>query len=336
MLERRVIDARPPRVEYRLTDEGRRLKLVVDAVAAFATAENLCFKKSSSRAALIWLVGVRGCSGRERACVSETAPSAAALLARTRRWSSSTRAERFGADERRGLLADADLAGGRYDVRACSARDGLAALQCYDDADEPAAPVVYGAVFRAQREDRAPVLALPRVRPLEPARAAEPRLLEAHEGDWEAVTVLLDPAGRPGRGRREPPLRRRAAGLGEGGEAGARPVVYSALGSHALYFGPGRYRQEARCWPQRRGAVFEAYKVPIVDHARRAGRTLSPRVVPVSRTSPAWMRFPGRFGETQYLHFPQATFASAPARAARRFHDLWRKPFAVPRAWPRG
>jgi DNA-binding HxlR family transcriptional regulator len=36
VLERRVIDARPPRVEYRLTDEGRRLKHVVDAVSAFA------------------------------------------------------------------------------------------------------------------------------------------------------------------------------------------------------------------------------------------------------------------------------------------------------------
>ena len=37
VLERHVIDARPPRVEYRLTDEGRRLKHVVDAVAAFAS-----------------------------------------------------------------------------------------------------------------------------------------------------------------------------------------------------------------------------------------------------------------------------------------------------------
>ena len=36
VLERRVLDARPPRVEYRLTDEGRRLKLVVDAVSAYA------------------------------------------------------------------------------------------------------------------------------------------------------------------------------------------------------------------------------------------------------------------------------------------------------------
>src|SRR6187399_783248 len=36
VLERRVIDSRPPRVEYRLTEEGRRLKHVVDAVSVFA------------------------------------------------------------------------------------------------------------------------------------------------------------------------------------------------------------------------------------------------------------------------------------------------------------
>ena len=36
VLERLVVDARPPRVEYRLTDEGRRLKQVVDAVVAWA------------------------------------------------------------------------------------------------------------------------------------------------------------------------------------------------------------------------------------------------------------------------------------------------------------
>jgi DNA-binding HxlR family transcriptional regulator len=36
VLVRQVIDARPPRVEYRLTNEGRRLKLVVDAVVRFA------------------------------------------------------------------------------------------------------------------------------------------------------------------------------------------------------------------------------------------------------------------------------------------------------------
>lgn len=36
ILEREVVDARPPRVEYRLTDEGRRLRAVLDALAAYA------------------------------------------------------------------------------------------------------------------------------------------------------------------------------------------------------------------------------------------------------------------------------------------------------------
>jgi DNA-binding HxlR family transcriptional regulator len=38
ILERRVIDARPPRAEYRLTDRGRRLRAVIDAVQQFATS----------------------------------------------------------------------------------------------------------------------------------------------------------------------------------------------------------------------------------------------------------------------------------------------------------
>ena len=38
LLERAVVDARPPRVEYRLTEEGLRLKLVVDALSAWALA----------------------------------------------------------------------------------------------------------------------------------------------------------------------------------------------------------------------------------------------------------------------------------------------------------
>ena len=36
VLERRVVDARPPRVEYTLTPEGRRLQAVVDALVQFA------------------------------------------------------------------------------------------------------------------------------------------------------------------------------------------------------------------------------------------------------------------------------------------------------------
>ena len=38
LLERTVIDSRPPRVEYRLTADGRRLRAVLDALAAYASA----------------------------------------------------------------------------------------------------------------------------------------------------------------------------------------------------------------------------------------------------------------------------------------------------------
>jgi DNA-binding HxlR family transcriptional regulator len=37
LLERLVIDARPPHVEYRLTPHGRRLKVVVDALRRWPT-----------------------------------------------------------------------------------------------------------------------------------------------------------------------------------------------------------------------------------------------------------------------------------------------------------
>jgi DNA-binding HxlR family transcriptional regulator len=38
VLERRVLDARPPRVEYRLTDAGRKLRVLVDAMRVYASA----------------------------------------------------------------------------------------------------------------------------------------------------------------------------------------------------------------------------------------------------------------------------------------------------------
>lgn len=37
VLERTVVDARPPRVEYRLTDDGRRLTALIDALRAYAS-----------------------------------------------------------------------------------------------------------------------------------------------------------------------------------------------------------------------------------------------------------------------------------------------------------
>src|SRR5215213_7421043 len=96
-----------------------------------------------------------------------------------------------------GFLADADLSGGRYDVRACSARDGLAALECYDAADEPAPPVVYAAVFRSGDRIALEYWLFHAFDLWSPFVPQSPDFWKAHEGDWEAVTVLLDRTGRP-------------------------------------------------------------------------------------------------------------------------------------------
>jgi DNA-binding HxlR family transcriptional regulator len=40
LVERDVVDSRPPRVEYRLTPKGRRLKAVVDALRRWAVAQH--------------------------------------------------------------------------------------------------------------------------------------------------------------------------------------------------------------------------------------------------------------------------------------------------------
>jgi DNA-binding HxlR family transcriptional regulator len=38
VLERRVLDTRPPRVEYTLTDAGRKLRVLVDAMRTYAAS----------------------------------------------------------------------------------------------------------------------------------------------------------------------------------------------------------------------------------------------------------------------------------------------------------
>ena len=293
-------------------------------------------------AVLIWLLlALPGAAAARDELVLQKhkVPAAAALLARYAPVLVLHDAERSAPTNVEGFLADATLAAGRYDVRACSAGDGLAALQCYDEADEPAPPVTYGAVFRAK--DGLIALqywlfhAFDIWSPLVPQ---SPDYWKAHEGDWEAATVLLDALGRPtdvGASRHCGGARR---AWGKVERRGTHPVLYSALGSHALYFGPGRYAQQKRCWPAAALAIFAAYKVAVVDHAAsvREGRTVAPRVVPVTATSPDWMRFPGTFGEDQYLHFPQAQFKSGAGPRGPAFHDLWKRPFAGPRAWPVG
>ena len=255
-----------------------------------------------------------------------------------------------------GFLADSDLlakdasgawaplasslaaapAGSRLDQRTCDAIDGPAATPCYAGAQaaHPSATTTYGAVFRTPTHVALQYWLFYPFNGWSPTVPAG-SFWQAHEGDWEAVTVLLD--------RREQPqlvgLTRHCGGIARAWSRtprlDGRPVVWVSIGSHANGFGPGVVAQDRRCWPDVALAVYDAYKQLLVDHAAR-GRTLTPRVISVRATQPAWMRFPGSWGGDQYVGFPEVApfrFGAGPKGPA--FHELWRRPVALPLSWPR-
>ena len=245
--------------------------------------------------------------------------------------------ERFRPERADGFLADSDLVGDHYDQRLCKSIDGPAALDCYASADGAHAlpPVVYGAYFASGARI---VLEYWLFYAFDLYSVTDPPgdFWQDHEGDWEAVAVVLDEASKPlyvGTSRHCGGARRDWARVRR---RGTHPVVYVAVGSHANYFAPGEIPLERRCWPQVALAIFDAYKVPLRDHVA-AGSTIAPQVVRITSSSPSWMSYSGRWGETQYAHFPNnAPFAYGLGPSGPAFHALWRKPVATVLSWPRG
>jgi VPS62-like protein len=232
----------------------------------------------------------------------------------------------------------------RIDQRVCRAVDGPAAEPCYADAQAAhgSPSVAYGAVFR--RSGRIVVqywLWYP-VNVYSPTVPAG-RFWVTHEGDWESVTVILDGAAAPllvGLSSHCGGTRR---AWKQAPKRGSHPVTYVAKGSHANYFTAGQQRLTAmtepllrRCFTPEFVAIYRAYGVPLVDNTGR-GRVVRPAVVRVTASTPAWMRFPGTWGEDQYAGFPDVPpFRSGTGPVGPAFHEQWRRPLAVPLAWRPG
>lgn len=255
-----------------------------------------------------------------------------------------------------GFLADADLqrrgtagwetvggalpAGGadlRLDQRSCRASDGPAATACYVAAQSAhrSGPVVYGASLR--RGSRIDLqywlwypwdVYSPTVPPGE--------LWQVHEGDWEAVSVIVDAKGRPlvvGYSEHGAGARRDWA---KAPKQGTRPVVYVALGSHANYPTAGTQPFDPRVVDPIFVSVIRQNGQTPADHTGR-GRVVRPALVRVTATSPAWMTFAGGWGEDGYLRTPggapQSYSGTGPKGPA--FHEQWRRPVADVTSWPR-
>lgn len=246
--------------------------------------------------------------------------------------------ERFQPVRVDGFLADSDLVDGHYDTRACQAVGGPAALECYVATDRAhgQSPAVYGAVFRTATRT---VLEYWLFYPFNLYTFANPlgSVWQDHEGDWEAVVVVLDKKATPllvGVSRHCTGSQRAWAKVEK---TGRRPIVYVALGSHANSFVPGPAPIPSRCLPPQAQALLGQYGVTLTDDVRKGRRITQAKIVPVTSTTPAWMTFAGPWGEAQYIQIPNQQplpYGFGPVGPA--FQSLWRQPLAVVGSWPRG
>jgi hypothetical protein len=256
--------------------------------------------------------------------------------------------------------ADAFVAGARLEtisafgvtvpalnLTACSPAPGLAALGCYAGATSGVPSVVYG---RVVRDGRATVLqywyfyfdnfysyTYP----------PSDLLWQAHEGDWEVVNVVLSPGGRP-----------RYVGYSQhcAGEVrrwsqvprwqGHHPIVHVAIGSHANYFEAGTHPIDVSCLPPQVLAFFTQSGLALPNDFAGGGPAAGPArygdgVTTIERigdaSDPAWVSFPGIWGELQYFRGPSVgTVPLGFSPVGPAFHAVWREPVETLATWPHG
>jgi hypothetical protein len=104
-----------------------------------------------------------------------------------------------------------------------------------------------------------------------------------HEGDWEMVQYKLR-GGRIVRAVYAQHSGAESCGIGGVRTSRGHPVVFLARGSHAAYFMPG---VRDRTWPDPN------------DENDGRGLRVRPRMLRVTASSPEWMRYPGRWGNSR-------------------------------------
>ena len=225
--------------------------------------------------------------------------------------------------------------GWRLDHRCAAIGGPLAAAQCYDPASVRPS-VVYGRyeviagttvlqywLFYEHNLWNLPGLPVGAV-------------WQAHEGDWEVVQVVLDDKQTPVEAAYSQHCtgQRRSWGAVEMVPGTSHPVVYVARGSHANYFTAGVHAIPLRCYPIEAQQFFALLGIPPRDVAT-PGAVLGPGTAAVERVqdqNPRWLRFPGTWGEAQYIAappfgVPPQAFGTSPVGPV--FQDDWRDPLGT-------
>ena len=159
---------------------------------------------------------------------------------------------------------------------------------------------------------------------------------QAHEGDWEVVQVVLDDKRTPVEGAYSQHCtgQRRAWEDVPRAPGTSHPIVYVARGSHANYFTPGVHAIPLSCYPPQAVLFFQQLGIPPHD-VSVPGAVRGPGTTAVERihdNAPRWLRFPGTWGEAQYIAappfgVPPQAFDTSPVGPA--FQDDWLDPLGT-------
>jgi hypothetical protein len=171
-------------------------------------------------------------------------------------------------------------------------------------------------------------------------------LWQAHEGDWEVVNVVLTPEEQPIEvGYSQHCLGQRLEWAAAPRVEDTHPLVYVAAGSHANYPTPGLHEFDVRCIPKPVLGLLQQHNLPIPVDYTAAGDAAGPRSVGEEVTTirhldeeaPAWISFPGFWGEAQYFRSPfTGTAALGTAPVGPAFHDVWNDPLGTLATWQAG
>jgi hypothetical protein len=224
----------------------------------------------------------------------------------------------------------------RLNQRACDPSVGVASLECYA-ATPPGPATVYARHARAGNRIVLQYWLFYAYNFWSGQFPPSDYLWQVHEGDWEAITILLSPAGTPLLAGYSQHCSGKRRAWSRVAKQGTHPLVYVALGSHSNWFGPGDHPIDTRCYPQVARVIFDAYLPSVLDRTGTA-RHVRPRVVRVSERAPGWMQFRGTWGEDGWFHAPDpidtVKFEAGPVGPA--FQDDWRDPIRTVMRWPAG
>jgi hypothetical protein len=239
-------------------------------------------------------------------------------------------------------------AGWRLNQQPCSPFLGLAGQACYAASwaahDDPS--TVYGRVVRTGGKVVVQYWYFYYDDFYSYTSPASDFIWQAHEGDWEVVNVVLSADEEPlFVGYSQHCLGQRRTWSKTPRWRGHHPIVYVARGSHANYLEQRTHTLETACLP---GPVLDFFTnagLPLPADVTGDGASAGPAGFGseatvrerVSEDDPAWIAFPGAWGELQFFHAqPIGTHPLGQSPVGPAQHAVWASPLATLASWPVG